>query len=190
MLAVFSIMFRFVRLAALTALIAAASPAATLEKLSLDELALRSTAIVIGRAGESRAEGGGALIFTVRPFRVEEQWKGESIDTVRVSLPGGSLNGVVQRFGGVPQLKPGVEYLLFLWRGPSGRTQVTGLSQGVFEVLRSGDAVARVRRRAGGDVLITPGGSREEAAQALETTLSALSGRIKAALGAAEVGGP
>lgn len=183
-------MFRFPRLAALALLAATASPAATLEKLSLDELALRSTAIVIGRAGEARAESGGALIFTVRPFRVERQWKGESIDTVRVSLPGGALDGVVQRFGGVPRLEPGVEYLLFLWRGPSGRTQVTGLSQGVFEVLRSDNSEPRVRRRAGGNVLITPGVGNEGATEALETSLSALSARIEAALASAEVGGP
>jgi hypothetical protein len=61
-----------------------------------------------------------------------------------VVVPGGGLGALRQTFSGAPKLASGSDYLLFLWRGPSGLNHVIGLSQGVFDVQRdaSGEAVA------------------------------------------------
>ena len=66
------------------------------------------------------------------------------------------LAGAGERFGGVPRLDPGGEYLLFLWRGPSGITQITGLSQGLMEI-QDGPAGDRIAiREPSPDLLIAP----------------------------------
>lgn len=118
--------------ALLLVLLAQPGQTTTLQHLSLEDLAARATAVVRGFAGGSHAEQEGALAFTTSAFEVVERWKGNPEPALTVSLPGGARSP----FAGVPTLVPGREYVLFLWTGPSGRTQVVGLSQGVFEVRR------------------------------------------------------
>ena len=72
-------------------------------------------------------------------------------------MPGGVVNGIRQSVTGAPELKPGQEYVLFLWTSRSGLTQVIGLSQGLFKVSeegseggsgRGGSAARRLRAHA------------------------------------------
>ncbi len=137
----------------------APTPGATLEQMSLDDLVEKSTAIVRARAGDHRAVQDGALIYTHTAFEVVEQWKGEPLGRSEVALPGGRVGGLSQRFGGVPELEKGKEYVIFLWRGPSGRTQITGLSQGLFEVELTPNGEVLVRRKPNADLLLQPGSS-------------------------------
>jgi len=118
--------------------------AATLEYLSLDDMAKKSTAIVRGRVQSCAGEFRGSVIFTHCKVAVTEQWKGASQLLVDVATPGGSAKGMAQNFSGSPKLAPGQEYVLFLWTGKSGMTQVIGLSQGVFDLKADakGQAVA------------------------------------------------
>jgi hypothetical protein len=108
--------------------------AATLEHLSLDDMATKSTAIVRGRVQSCAGEFRGSVIYTHCKVVVSEQWKGTSLPVVDVAVPGGISRGMVQSFAGTPNLGIGQEYVLFLWTGKSGMTQVIGLSQGVFDL--------------------------------------------------------
>lgn len=108
--------------------------AATLEHLSLDDMTAKSTAIVRGRVQSCAGEFRGSVIYTHCKVAVSEQWKGASLPVVDVAVPGGLARGMVQSFAGTPNLGIGLEYVLFLWTGKSGMTQVIGLSQGVFDL--------------------------------------------------------
>jgi len=128
---ILSIGFAFL---AVSALFADSIGAATLETLSLERLVLESTAIVRARASEPRAMRRGPVIYTVYSLSPSEQLKGASIGAPTAAVPGGRIGDAEQHFAGAPELVPGREYLLFLWTGPSGLTQITGLSQGLFEL--------------------------------------------------------
>lgn len=131
--------------------------AATLERMSLEEMTAKSTAIVRAKAISSSAEFLGSTIYTRTRFQVLERWKGPEGTTVDVSEPGGRVGGVTQNYSGVPRFTPGQEVILFLWSGPSGRTQVIGLSQGVMQVERSATGEAEVSREPSGEVVLAPG---------------------------------
>jgi hypothetical protein len=154
--------------------------AATLEQMSLDDLIQKSTSIVRGHAVSIHTVQDGALIYTVHRFKVAERWKGATADEVEIALPGGSIGGVQQRFGGVPQMEPDREFVVFLWQGPSGRTQITGLSQGLFEVSR-GSGSALVRRKPNADVVIVPKGGVVEST-IIEMPLADLAALIRQVL--------
>lgn len=125
------------RLAVLSLFVLATAPAATLEKLSLDRMTTEATEIVRAKVGACAAERRGELIYTVCALDVMETWKGAARPGLRVSLPGGTIGHVRQTFPGTPALTPGREHVFFLWTGPSGRTQVMGLSQGLLGVERA-----------------------------------------------------
>jgi hypothetical protein len=154
--------------------------AATLERLSVEQMAQQATAIVRGHVGEARSARFGALVYTLYGFKAEEQWKGAPIANLEVAVPGGTYEGVTYRFGGTPDLKTGEEYLLFLWTGPSGRTQIVGLSQGVFHVVRRPGGAVVLRSDAEDSVFVGEDGAKSS--QALEMTLDQLATRVRAAL--------
>ncbi len=123
------------KLAAVALLSGIAIPAATLEYLSLDEMALKATSIVRARVTGSYAAAGPTLIYTHYRVQVLDRWKGVDAPELEVVLPGGSAGGRRQTFPGTPELVPGKEYVLFLWTSrASGLTHVMGLSQGIFTV--------------------------------------------------------
>jgi hypothetical protein len=166
----------------LLALIAASLPAATLEQLSLEELARQSTAVVQGRVTGERTIQAGPLLYTLKTVEVRRRWKGEPAEAVEVALPGGRLGNQVQRFGGAPALDPGRDYILFLWTGPSGRTQITGFSQGVCELRNGAGGEQRVVRLPSSDVVLTPGNSPSEGNGALDLPFDVFSHLIEDAL--------
>jgi hypothetical protein len=175
----------FVRPAFLALSFFAVLSAATLEQLSLEELARESTAIVQGRVTGERVIQAGPLLYTVKTFAVKRRWKGEPEALVDVALPGGRLGNQQQRFGGAPALEPDRDYVLFLWTGPSGRTQITGFSQGVCEVQTAADGSSRVVRKASADVVLVPGGGDAAGDGALDLPLEAFSQRVSAAIAGA-----
>jgi hypothetical protein len=119
--------------------------AATLERLSLEEMAQKSTAVVRGRVTDSYAAVHGSTIYTHYRVQVTDTWKGAGGTTLDVVVPGGVAGGLRQTFSGAPQLVAGHEYLLFLWTSRSGLTHITGYSQGVFSIRRddTGDVALR-----------------------------------------------
>ena len=155
---------------------------ATLEQLSLGEMIEQSTAVVYARTGESRGVRDGRLIYTLTRLKVIDQWKGEPLNEVEVALPGGSIGGLTQRFGGVPQLEPGREFVFFLWKGPSGRIHITGLTQGLFDVTQAAAGELRVTRKPSGDLMLAPKTGVRVQDRAIEMPLRDLVARIQSEL--------
>src|SRR5690242_20011057 len=98
--------------------------AATLSRLSLDDMIAQSTGIARVRIAGSSAAWRGSVIYTYYKAQVLERWKGAGDSNVEVALPGGTAHGFRQDYPGTPQLIEGKEYLLFLWTSRSGLTQI------------------------------------------------------------------
>lgn len=118
---------------------------ATLQKLTLPEMAAKSTEIVLAKVGGCAPELRGRVIYTTCRLMVSDQWKGAKSD-LAVSIPGGALKSAQQSFAGAPTIKPGKEFLFFLWTGPSGMTQIIGLSQGLLSLEHSPDGTVMAVR--------------------------------------------
>jgi len=157
--------------------------AATLERLSLEEMAVRSTAVVRARAMSSASLFLGPMIYTRTRFQVLEQWKGADQPWVEVTLPGGMVGQVTESYAGVPRFVPGQELVLFLWTGPSGRTQIIGLTQGLFEVERSASGEALAVRRPSGELVLDPATRTSAREEGIAMPLGSLAIRVRAAMG-------
>ncbi len=129
--------------------------AATLEQLTLSEMSDKSTEIVRGRVLGSTIQVLGNSIYTHYSVQVLNRWKGEAKQTVDVVLPGGQSNGLVQHFAGVPRLESGKDYVMFLWTGPSGRTQLTGLTQGLLDISQSDAGEALASRSVSAEMMLS-----------------------------------
>lgn len=174
------------RFAHLVLILLACAPmgAATLERLTIEDMAQNATAVVRGQVGESHADRFGALVYTLHAVEVQEQWTGEAIADLEVAVPGGTYQGLTYRFGGTPELVPGTNYVLFLWTGPSGRTQIIGLSQGVFEIVESPDGPQVVRNPVGGTSFVAKSDGADE--ERIRMSLAKLATRVQAALAEAK----
>lgn len=156
--------------ACLPTVLALVVSAATLERLSMDDMVQKSTDIVRARVVSSSqsfrgAAGRGGTIYTHYTIQVEERWKGNATAQMDVAAPGGTVQNIRQIFPGTPQLAQGSEYVLFLWTSPSGVTQIIGLSQGLLNVnvdasgklvLTRGAATEPMVDRSGNPVTDTP----------------------------------
>ncbi len=138
---------RLLRAAIVLAAAVLAAGATTLERLSVEEMVQKSTAVVRARAAAASAVQRGSMIYTVYRLQVSEVLKGTVSPSAEVYVPGGTYGRYRQSIAGSPVLEPGREYVLFLWASPRGLVQVIGLSQGVFQV----------KTVAGGEVLLVRG---------------------------------
>ena len=161
---------------------AVALPAATLERLSLDDLINKSTTIVRGKILNSFAAASGPVIYTHYRIETSETLKGQAGGVVEIQLPGGVAKNIRQTFAGVPQFKSGDEYVFFLWTGKSGATQVLGLTQGLFAVTPGGGADPMTTRTASHEVMLEHGTGKEVKDQTLTMRMSALRARIQSTL--------
>lgn len=138
--------------------------AATLERLSFDDMVAKSTTIVRGRIGTSFVRQHGSVLYTHYSVQVLEQWKGLPAAQLDVVLPGGTLTlpgnrGQLQQVApGAPSYSAGQELVLFLWTSPSGLTHVIGLSQGSFLLQKDANGQANVERAAITEGLYTANG--------------------------------
>ena len=151
---------------------------ATLERLSLDDMIAKSTAIVRGRVGNATAVAAGPVIFTQYTIQVSERFKGQTGASVEVSVPGGTLNGLRQSFSGAPTLNPGDEFVFFLYTGRDGRTTIVGLTQGLFSLDASTDPVST--RAASHELMLDGQTGRPVKDQTVVMRLSELRGKIAA----------
>ncbi|MBM4781242.1 MAG: matrixin family metalloprotease [Archangiaceae bacterium] len=130
-----------------TVLVATASQATTMLSLELEALIDTSDAVARVRVERTQAmwSQDGSRIVTEVTLAVLDGWKGGVKQTVTVFLPGGVVGRVGQRVEGTPRLEPGSELIVFL-EARGDRFVLTGLSQGVFEVVRTnGSSFARQR---------------------------------------------
>ncbi|MBI3682786.1 MAG: hypothetical protein HY235_20615 [Acidobacteria bacterium] len=142
----------------LTLLMAGSLQAATLERLTLDDMIQKSTAIVSGKVTGSSTVLRGTVIYTRYRIRIADQWKGSGAAETEIYVPGGKYGSMVQTFSGSPALSDGQDYVLFLWAGRSGLAQVIGLSQGLFQLKRDPKGELVLTRPAAGDVMLDSSG--------------------------------
>ena len=116
----------------------------TLQRLGLDDMIQKSTAIVRGTVQQTCSAVHNSVIYTHYEVSVTEVWKGLVGSKVDVAVPGGVVKGMRETYAGAPSFANGHEYVLYLWTSKSGLTQVIGLSQGLFDVRpnSSGETVA------------------------------------------------
>jgi hypothetical protein len=162
---------------------------ATLERLSLDDMITRSTAIVRGKVTASWAAFTGSIIYTHYQIQVSEQFKGTAQSSVEVMVPGGSAKGLSQSFSGSPVLHQGDEFVFMLWTSSQGITWITGLTQGLFALAAGNPGTDMVATRAPShELMLDRDTSRPVKDTVLTMSLSDLRSRIAATL-AAQGGG-
>jgi len=154
---------------------------ATLQRLSLDDMTAQSTAIVRGTVTGSKAAVSGPVIYTHYAIQVTERYKGGAQDGQDVAVPGGSANHLRQTFPGAPELQIGQEYVLFLWTGPSGLTQIIGLTQGLFTLSTTSSGTTATRPPAP-EMMLDAGTGQQVKDQTLSMKLSDLRTRIASTL--------
>lgn len=161
-------------------------PAATLERLSLEDMSRKSSAIARVQVVDSYAAAHGSNIYTHYRVQVLERWKGSDQAQLDVVVLGGVAGGLRQTFSGAPKLTAGREYLLFLWRSPSGLNHIIGFSQGVFDIQRS-EAGETLAVRAATAEQMLDSAARPVRDQAVRLRLSDLRQRVGRSLAAGGV---
>jgi hypothetical protein len=151
---------------------------ATLERLSLDDMIVKSTLIVRGKVTASSAALSGPVIYTHYAVQVTERFKGQAGATIDVTVPGGTANGLRQSFSGAPALHPGDDFVFFLYTGRDGRTTVIGLTQGLFALDGGADPVTT--RSASREPMLDRRTGRPVKDETMVMRLSELRGRIAA----------
>jgi hypothetical protein len=155
---------------------------ATLERLSLNDMIQKSTAIVRGTITASHAAQQGLIIYTHYSIQVTEQFKGTTQTTADVVVPGGVVNNIRQRYVGTPSFHTGDDYVFFLWTGQSGLTHIIGLTQGLFAV--SGTPTnPTATHPASKEVMLDPVTGRQVKDQTVVMNLSDLRSLIASTLG-------
>ena len=155
--------------------------ATTLQKLGLDEIIRKSTSIVRAKVVGSSASLHGQDIYTYYQLQVLEDFKPGGSPTREVAVPGGAARGLRQTVPGAPSLNAGDEYVFFLWTGPSGMTQVIGLTQGLLAVTQDASGEAVVERPATSELMLDKSG-RPVSDQAVRMSISDLRARIQKTL--------
>jgi hypothetical protein len=129
--------------------------ATTLQQLTLGELAQKSSAIVRAKVTGSSGVLRGRDVYTIYQFEPLETVKPrDGTAPAEVALPGGVAGGMRQVVAGAPVLRAGQEYVLFLWTGRSGLTQLMGMSQGLFAVERTTAGDVLTTRPAAGEQML------------------------------------
>jgi hypothetical protein len=98
-------------------------------------------------------------------------------------VPGGTANNLRQIYSGAPQLDLGGEFVLFLWTGPSGLTQIMGLTQGLFRLSPGASSSGVVTRAASTELMLEAGTSRPIRDETLVMSLNDLRARVAGRLG-------
>jgi hypothetical protein len=158
----------------------------TLERLPLPEMSQKSTAIVRAKVVGSSGVLRGADVYTVYQIEIVENWKSSGKSSpIQVAVPGGVAGGLRQMVAGAPTLHAGEEYVMFLWTGRSGLTQLMGLSQGLFNVhdnvYNNGASDATAMRAAAGELMLDSSGHAVKD-EAVSMKLSDLKAQVQRAL--------
>jgi hypothetical protein len=154
---------------------------ATLERLSLDDMIVKSTAIVRGRITATYAALSGPIVYTHYTLQVSERFKGPSQGPADVAVPGGMLNGQRYIVEGAPEFHVGQEYVFFLFTGKSGLTQVIGMTQGVFSLSQDGADPTGTRHNSR-ELMFDPHTGKPTKDETLVMRLSELRARVAATL--------
>lgn len=160
-------------------LTAAAMTATTIEKLSLDEMTAKSTAIVRGKVSFSHVAQHGAVYYTHYKVSVYERLKGSAAAQVDVVMPGGRIGKSEQTFSGIPTFEANSEVVLFLWTSKAGMTHVIGLGQGIFNVSKDVAGQTILSRGAIREGMVDAKTGRPVEDAWVRMTMTELQGRIR-----------
>jgi hypothetical protein len=182
-------MHRVTQFAALLLSLALCGSGATLQRLSMDDMIAKSTAILRGKVGACSASFSGnqgrGMIYTHCAISITEVYKGPfSAGTVDVAVPGGTAQGMRQTFAGAPVLASGTEYMFFLWTSRSGLTQIIGLSQGLFNLHTDAGGNLVLTRNASAEPILDVSGKPVQD-QAIQLNLSDLKKQMRTVLAGA-----
>ena len=155
---------------------------ATLERLSLDDLIAKSTAIVRGTVTDTWTAFKGRDIYTHYKIQVSERFKGPVQNPVEIMVMGGTVGDFHQTVSGAPTLAGGDEYVFFLWTSQSGITWITGLTQGLFALPKAKATDPVASRAANRELMLDADTARPVRDSALSVKLSDLRMRIAARL--------
>jgi hypothetical protein len=129
---------------------------ATVEAMTLDEMALRADLIFVGRSVESRADWNDrhTRIYTYTTFEVERFLKGGGGERqVTLRLWGGQVGPLRAIVPGTPQFAPGEEVLLFCVGSGARIPTLLGLALGKFTLERDREGETFLKRDISGLVL-------------------------------------
>ena len=161
---------------------------ATLERLTLDDMIGKSTAIVRGTVTDTWAAFTGRDIYTHYKIQVSEGFKGPAQKTVEIMVMGGTVGELHQTVAGAPVLNRGDEFVFFLWTSKSGITWITGLTQGLFALPAANSTDAgkidpMATRAANRELMLDAATARPVKDNAVSMKLSDLRKRIAAKTG-------
>ena len=179
-------MLKSARVALWLALCLAPAWSATLERLTLDDMIAKSTAIVRGQVTGTATAYRGTVIYTHFKVNVSEQFKGAAMSTADVLVPGGTVNGIRQTYPGAPQLVVGQEYVLFLWTSHSGATFTLGFTQGVFTLPKDSSGHVVAVRAPTTETILDPATGNPVKDQPIRIPLAQLTTYISSSLGGSQ----
>jgi len=145
---------------AILAALAGTARAATVLRLTFEELTARSDAVVRGRVVSStpKLDSQKGRITTFTEVEVTESVKGAPAKKVTVRQPGGEVGGIGQSVAGAARFTPGEEVVLFLQRAPDEASvfQVLSMSAGKVRLEKKRSELRAVRDLDGIDFLDRP----------------------------------
>ena len=165
--------------------------AATVEAMTLEEMAQRADFIFVGRAVDSRADWNvqRTRIYTYTTFQVERFIKGgtgggSGEEQVTLRLWGGELGPMRSIVPGTPQFAPGEEVLLFCVGSGARIPTLLGLALGKFTLTRDDAGETMLKRDISGLVLANyRTNSQPAGTPPTRYRLSDVEARIEGALG-------
>lgn len=168
--------------ALIPALICAAAQATLVPALSLEGLVDQSEIIAHGRVTSSWPawDSGHKYIWTHYRIDVLDPIRGNPGESMVVSEPGGSLDGITMRISGAPEYALGEEAIVFLYRTPIGYLRATGYGQGKYTVTTR----RRVHANLNGFELLKRDSSRGVSLSTLDgLTVTEFKARVRDAIG-------
>ena len=115
---------------------AAVCCASTVPRMSLEEIIDQSELIASGQVLKSSSawDNSHQFIWTHYEIAVHDITKGNRTQTLVVSEPGGTADGLTQYIPGTVTFRAGEEVALFLYRTPIGYLRTVGWGQGKFTI--------------------------------------------------------
>ena len=101
-------------------------------------------------------------IWTHYEIRVSDWLKGLQAPTIRISEPGGSLDGLHTQIVGAPRYAIGEEVVVFADETPIGYLRTCGWSQGKFRVSSKGSAASKTVAAVSSGATIVSGDSKPQ----------------------------
>ncbi len=170
--------------------------ATTVQKFSLQDLARRSSTIVVATVDDqySSWDNGKKEIYTYITLRVTDPIKGMKSDartkgpknetTITIRQLGGTVDHISSIVPGMPNFKKGEDVVVFL--GPNdaaGYPGVVGLQQGKYTITTDANGFKQVRNDIDGLTRLSPDGSKTDASVSDKMPLDAFLTGLKTELG-------